>query len=126
MTGSPVMGALVTESVSTPETVMASAKSLVAVLTMRLVGSVTVVGVVVEVEVSYTSPAKLVVIEVELAGWSTTAMVQLASPLASVVSLQDWAVDPEPTVNVTTLVGKGVPALGVSVVSVPLSVMDCR
>ena len=43
---------------------------------------------------------------VELTGWSTDAMVQLAFPLASVVPLQDWAVEPEPMVNVTTLVGQ--------------------
>ena len=54
-----------------------------------------------------------------LTGWSTVAMVQLTFPLASVVPLQDCAVVPEPMVKVTTLVGSGVPVVGVSVVSVP-------
>ena len=52
MTGSPAMGALVTESVSTPETDVASAKSPVAELTMRVVGSVTVTVDVVDADVS--------------------------------------------------------------------------
>ena len=46
-------------------------------------------------------------------------MVQLTFPLASVVPLQDCAVVPDPMVKVTTLVGSGVPGVGVSVVSVP-------
>ena len=44
---------------------------------------------------------------------------QLTFPLASVVPLQDCAVVPEPMVKVTTLVGRGVPVVGVSVVRVP-------
>ena len=56
-------------------------------------------------------------------GWSTEAMVQLTFPLASVVPLQDCAVQPEPMVKVTTLVGSGVPVVGVSVVRVPESVV---
>src|ERR1700742_1744650 len=52
-------------------------------------------------------------------GWSTVGMVQLPLPLESVVPLQDCAVEPEPKVNVTTLVGSGVPSVGVSVVRVP-------
>ena len=39
------------------------------------------------------------------------------------VLLHDCAVEPEPIVNVTTLVGSGVPGVGVSVVSVPVSVI---
>ena len=50
-------------------------------------------------------------------------MVQLTFPLASVVPLQDCAVVPDPMVKVTTLVGSGVPVVGVSVVSVPDSVV---
>ena len=50
-------------------------------------------------------------------------MMQLTSPLASVVPLQDCAVQPEPMVKVTTLVGSGVPDVGVSVVRVPDSVV---
>ncbi len=52
VTGSPGMGALVIESVSTPETDVASAKSPVAELTMRSVGSVTVAVDVVDADVS--------------------------------------------------------------------------
>ena len=52
-------------------------------------------------------------------GWSTVATLQLTFPLASVVPLQDCAVEPEPIVSVTTLVGSGVPGMGLSVVSVP-------
>ena len=44
---------------------------------------------------------------------------QLTLPLVSVVPLQDCAVVPEPMVKVTTLVGSGVPVVGVSVVRVP-------
>ena len=44
---------------------------------------------------------------------------QLTFPLASVVPLQVCSVVPDPMVNVTTLVGSGVPVVGVSVVSVP-------
>src|ERR1700691_5014638 len=46
-------------------------------------------------------------------------MVQLRSPLASVVPLQDCAVEPDPMVKVTTLVGSGVPEVGLLVVSGP-------
>ena len=52
-------------------------------------------------------------------------MTQLTVPSTSVVPLQDCAVEPEPTVKVTTLVGKGVPVVGVSVVSVPDNVVGC-
>ena len=55
-------------------------------------------------------------------GWSTVAIVQLTSPLASVVPLQLWAVEPDPMVTLTTLVGNGVPLVGVSVVRVPVRV----
>jgi hypothetical protein len=41
----------------------------------------------------------------------------------SVISLQVWAVGPEPRVKVTTLVGSGVPGVGVSDVRSPLSVV---
>src|SRR3984957_12526741 len=51
-------------------------------------------------------------------------MLQLTSPLVSVVPLQYCAVPPEPMVNVTTLVGSGVPAVGVSVVRVPDRVVE--
>ena len=50
-------------------------------------------------------------------------MVQFTVPLASVVPLQDWAVVPDPMVKVTTLVGRGDPDVGVSVVRVPESVV---
>ena len=53
--------------------------------------------------------------------WLTAGMVQLASPLASVVPLQDC----EPIVKVTTLVGSGVSLVGVFVVSVPVNVTGC-
>ena len=46
-------------------------------------------------------------------------MGQLTFPLGSVVPLQDCAVEPDPMVKVTTLVGSGVPEVGLSVVSVP-------
>jgi hypothetical protein len=52
-------------------------------------------------------------------GWSTVATVQLTFPLASVVPLHDCALEPDPMVSVTTLVGSGVPEVGLSVVSVP-------
>ena len=50
-------------------------------------------------------------------------MVQLTFPFSSVVPLQDWADEPDPMVSVTTLVGSGVPVVGVSVVRVPVSVI---
>ena len=56
-------------------------------------------------------------------GWSTEVMVQLTFPLTSVTALQLWAVEPDPMVKVTTLVGSGVPEVGVLVVSVPDSVI---
>ena len=46
-------------------------------------------------------------------------MVQLTFPLTSVVALHDYAVEPEPMVKVTTLVGGAVPVLGVLVERVP-------
>src|SRR6185437_2236110 len=95
----------------------------VAGLTMSAVGSVMVVAVVVVDDVSYTSPSKLVVTVSLVCGWSTVATVHCTSPLASVVPLQDWAVVPDPIVKVTTLVGNGVPDVGVSVVRVPESVV---
>ena len=49
-------------------------------------------------------------------------MVHWASPLASVVPCRTADVEPEPTVKVTTLVG-AVAGVGVSVVSVPVSVV---
>ena len=58
-------------------------------------------------------------------GWSSAGIVQLTSPLVSVTALQDCAVEPEPIVKVTTLVGNGVPVVGVSVVSVPVRVIGC-
>ena len=65
-----------------------------------------------------------------LAGWFTVGMVHpntcpllvVTFPLASVVPLQLWAVEPDPMVRVTTLVGSGVPVVGVSVVRVPVRV----
>ncbi len=51
-TGSLATGRLVFVSMSVPETVVASAKSLVPGFTVRAVGSVTVIGVDVVVEVS--------------------------------------------------------------------------
>ena len=66
------------------------------------------------------SPLKLAVTAVRRSpAGPPSAMVQLTLPLASVVPLQDCAVVPEPRVKVTTLVGSGVPVVGVSVVSVP-------
>ena len=50
-------------------------------------------------------------------------IVQLAFPLSSVVSLQVWAVDPDPMVKVTTLADRGVPGAGLSVSSVALRVV---
>ena len=61
--------------------------------------------------------------ETAVVGWATEAMVQLTFPLTSVVALQDCAVGPDPMVKVTTLVGSGVPEVGVSVVRVPDSVI---
>ena len=65
---------------------------------------------------------KLAVTDTVVTGWFTAGMVQVTFPLASVVPLQLWAVDPDPMVSVTTLVGSGVPVVGVSVVSVPVRV----
>src|ERR1700722_551244 len=55
--------------------------------------------------------------------WSTDAMVHWASPLVSVVPLQVCEVVPDPMVNVTTLVGRGVSGVGGPVVSVPVRVV---
>ena len=91
--------------------------------TVSVVGSVTVIGVFAVATVSYASPAKLDVTVSAVCGWSTVGTVQLTFPFSSVVPLQDCAVVPEPMVKVTTLVGSGVPEVGVSVVSVPESVV---
>lgn len=58
-------------------------------------------------------------------GWSTVGMVQLTSPLTSVVPLHDCAVVPDPMVKVITLVGSGVAGVGLSVVRVPDRVVGC-
>ncbi len=55
-------------------------------------------------------------------GWLTALTVQLTFPLSSDVALQDCSLVPEPIEMVTTLVGNGVPALGVSVVRLAVKV----